>query len=366
MAAECLDCDTNDWALCKLCGTPGILHYHGDDDSSTGPAVCVIVRYRPRALNPGTILWDMPCPMPALIAAFKRQDNHDSYRFRGEADHHADWVTSAMLPVDVEEAKGYDVVSELVNLGLMESRESGESSSQDHVAESAELSGESSSPKRLVVSAPSLVEQAASENKLLFHIVQGYLMISDYPSRVGVLGARFDSADGARKFWHKVVEGTLVECPCGRKMKIFNFSIDDVQCRKCRGEVSSPAGKIIQLSDRVLDAIKCKCGEKCRWLTEAEAKTLLRTTLDPNERREVVITPTPLPRGLPPRTNRWDEPISLHCVSPDCEAYFGNAGRRLDARMVECQLQVGVRDAVQLVCEHGGASEALLASDPTG
>ena len=162
MAAECWDRDRDDWALCQRCGIPGILHYsHGGDDASTGPAVCVIVRYLPHVLNPGTILQHMLCLMPALIAAFERQDIHGSFRFRDEADHHADWVASAMLPGDVEEAKRYDLVSELVKLGLMESRESGESSSQDHVAESAELSGESSSPKRLAVSAPSVVKQAA-------------------------------------------------------------------------------------------------------------------------------------------------------------------------------------------------------------
>ena len=91
-----------------------------------------------------------------------------------------------------------------------------------------------------------------------FHIVDGYLTISDYPSRVGILGARFDSAVVARKFWQTSVAGTLVECPCGRRIKIFNFSVDAVHCRKCRGEVSFLVGKNIKLSDRVLDAIKCK------------------------------------------------------------------------------------------------------------
>ena len=168
--------------------------------------------------------------MLALIAAFERQDIHGSFRFRDEADHHADWAASAMLPGDVEEAKRYDLVSELAKLGWMESRESGESSSQDHVAESAELSGESSSPKRLAVSALCVVEQASRLDEedaefwkqLEFHIVDGYLIISDYPSRVGILGARFDSAVVARKFWQTSVAGTLVECPCGGRMKIFN------------------------------------------------------------------------------------------------------------------------------------------------
>ena len=308
MAAHCWWCDRDGWALCNRCGLPGILHYsRGDDDASTGPAVCVIVRYLPHA-----ILQQMPSPMPAL----ERQDIHGSFRFRDDADHHADWAASAMLPGDVEEAKRYDIASELVKLGWPESREIGESCSQDHVAESAELSGESSSPGvcsasgELAASAVSVVAQAASEKILEFRIVDGYLIISNYPSRVGILGARFDNAVVAQKFWARSVAETLVECPCGWRMTIFNFSVDAIHCPKCSGYVSFPAGKNIKISDRVLDAIKCDCGETCVWLNEADAKKLLRTKLDPNERRQVEINPTPQPSGLPPRVNRWDEIIS--------------------------------------------------------
>ena len=101
--------------------------------------------------------------MPAFIAAFEWEDIHESVRFRDEADHHAEWVASAMLPGDVDEAKRDDLVSELVKLRIeaVSTADAVESSSQDHVAASAELSGHSSSPKRWAVSAPSAVKQAA-------------------------------------------------------------------------------------------------------------------------------------------------------------------------------------------------------------
>ena len=356
------DSARNDWALCELCGTPEILHYSsGSGDASL---LCVIVRYLPK----GHDLQRLPSPMPALIAAFERQVIHGSFRLTDEAEH-ADWAASAMLPTchahgGVEEATCYDIVSELAM--SIQQPGSCESCSHDHVAESAELSGESSSPGGLAASAVSVVAQAASEKILQFDIVDGYLIISDYPSRVGIPGARFDSAVVARKFWQTSVAATLVECPCGWGMKIFNFSLDAIHCPKCSGDVSFPAGKNIKISDRVLDAVKCKCGETCVWLNEAGAKKFLRTTLDPNERHQVELEPTPQPIEILPRTNRWGELISPYCVSPVCLVYFESEGKRLDTRLVESQLNIGVRDAFQRVCEHGGAIEALLASDPTG
>ena len=339
------DSARNDWALCELCGTPEILHYSsGSGDASL---LCVIVRYLPK----GHDLQRLPSPMPALIAAFERQVIHGSFRLTDEAEHAA-WAASAM--------DCYDIVSELnwrIWRKRMESRE---------IGESAELSGESSSPGGLAASAVSVVAQAASEKILQFGMFNGYLIISDYPSRVGILRTPFASEAVARKFWQTSVAATLVECPCGWGMKIFNFSLDAIHCPQCSGDVSSPAGNKIEISGRVLDAVKCKCGETCVWLNEADAKKYLRTTLDPNEHQRVELEPTPLPIEILPRKNKWGELISPYCVSPGCLVYFGSEGKRLDTRLVESQLKIGVRDAFQRVCEHGGAIEALLASDPTG
>ena len=75
--------------------------------------------------------------------------------------------------------------------------------------------------------------------------------MSDYSSRVGLLGAPFFSGDVSWEFYSKPVRAMYVECPCGWMMKIYNFSLDVVLCAFCRDVVSEPHGKNIKLLNGV-------------------------------------------------------------------------------------------------------------------
>ena len=221
----CITCDpdlwvgdgTHDWALCEQCGIPAVLHYN----MSTRPAVCVIERYLPLDFHPGAILEALPSPTPAFIAAFECEDIDESIIFRDEADHLAEWAALAMSPRDVDEAKRHELVSELLTRNIAAAHNA------DAVA-SCRCPGCLSAPPSadaLAVSARLLVEQAKAARTAssalhlasgITHLslgIDGYLVISDYSSRVGLLGAPFFSGYVSREF-SKSVRAVYVECPC--------------------------------------------------------------------------------------------------------------------------------------------------------
>ena len=226
----CRLCDVNQdrvvWALCEQCGIPRVLH-HSDillfdtDDGSTRPAVCVIERYLPLDFHPGAILEALPSPTPAFIAAFECEDIDESIIFRDDADHLAEWAALAMSPRDVDEAKRHELVSELLTHNIAAAHNA------DAVA-SCRCPGCLSAPPSadaLAVSARLLVEQAKAARTAssalhlasgITHLslgIDGYLVISDYSSRVGLLGAPFFSGYVSREF-SKSVRAVYVECPC--------------------------------------------------------------------------------------------------------------------------------------------------------
>ena len=55
-----------------------------------------------------------------------------------------------------------------------------------------------------------------------------------------------------------------VDCPCGWKMKIYNFSLDVVLCAFCRDVVSEPNGKNIKLADRVSEELSKRYGKNIK------------------------------------------------------------------------------------------------------
>ena len=164
-----------------------------------------------------------------------------------------------MPPGDVDEAKRYDLVSELLTSSIEAAQD------VDAVASCRCLGCLSAAPSAyaLAVSARLLVEQAEAARYDGGHLasgithwqlslgLDGYLVMSDYPSRVGLLGAPFFSGDVSWEFYSKSVRAMWVECPCGWKMKIYNFSLDVVLCAFCRDVVSEPHGKNIKLLNGV-------------------------------------------------------------------------------------------------------------------
>ena len=153
------------WTLCEQCGIPAVLHrdlWFDTDDGSTRPAVCVIERYLPLIFHPGERLTEvMQCPILAFIAAFEYADIHKSIRFRDEAEHLAEWAASpgVMSPGDVDEAKRYDRVSELLTHSIEAAHD------VDAVASCRCLGcvRTASSADAIAVSARPLVEQAEAE-----------------------------------------------------------------------------------------------------------------------------------------------------------------------------------------------------------